>query len=258
MKLIEFLGLPGSGKTTLVPFINSAMAENGQSVFSRQDVRLLHVCGGIKKYRIAKKLPSLVRRGLVKVFFKINHTESYYAEKFIEKYPDLVAFVLKNSSRNGITEKVRRRSIHWFLSLGAIYQLAEETMPPDSYLLLDEGFCQKVLNLFVSVNDDTRFKKVQKYLHMIPRPDIVLYINTDESTAFERMKSRGPIKRLLNASDEELKLFLSRAKEGMDFSLEDLGTSAKLIVLDNMRELSKGRESISEKLAQGFSFQPAL
>lgn len=258
MKLIEFLGLPGSGKTTLVPFINTVMAENGHAVLSVRDVKLLYVCGGYRKFRIAKKLPSAVKRAVVKVFFNLNHTESFYTEKFIQKYPDLVAYVLKTSAKNGVNEKIRRNSIRWFLSLGAIYQLAEEIMPPDTYLLLDEGFCQKVLNLFVSVDKDPNLSKVKKYLGMIPLPDTVLFIQTDEKIAFERMKVRGPIKRLVNATDDELKAFLSRAKGSTDFVKSFLDSSTRLVILDNSNELFKGKEMISNKLSESFSNQPLV
>ncbi|MEZ4776432.1 MAG: hypothetical protein R3D00_24870 [Bacteroidia bacterium] len=258
MKLIEFLGLPGSGKTTLVPFINTVMAEKGHVIFSRRDVRLLHVCGGYRKFQIAQKFPSIVKRALVKVFFQFNHTESFYTEKFIQKYPDLVAYVLKTSAKNGVNEKIRRNSIRWFLSLGAIYQLAEEIMPPDAYLLLDEGFCQKVLNLFVSVDKDPNLSKVKKYLEMIPLPDTVLFIQTDETIAFDRMKHRGPIKRLLDATDDELKSFLSRAKGSTDFVKIFLSDSTRLVILDNSEELFKGKEMISSKLSESFSAQPLV
>ncbi|MDX2246064.1 MAG: AAA family ATPase [Bacteroidia bacterium] len=260
MKLIEFLGLPGSGKTTLVPFINSVMAKNGHTVFNRQDVRLLHVCGGYKKFRIVQKLPSFFTKALVKVFFKLNHTESFYTEKFIEKYPDLVAYVLKTSAKNGVNEKVRKNSIRWFLSLGAIYELAQEIMPSNAYLLLDEGFCQKVLNLFVSVHKDPNLDKVKKYLEMIPQPDTILFIQTDPTLAFDRMKVRGrAIKRLFNASDDELKTFLVNAKISMDFVTQHLGSSlSRLVILDNTQEFVSGKDTISRKLNDSFSTHPVV
>jgi thymidylate kinase len=200
MKYIEFLGLPGSGKTTFAKEIVSILQTKQINVCTRWDVK--HVT----MRAMMRKKPGYVWRFIYMLTYFAKYPildfawgkSSYLIMfNFIRNYPQLVQQVVKHAEsvdpppwmpQNTLSAE---RLIRWFFDVACIYQASQDFLRDDDVLLMEEGFCQQTYYLIVAfrkgnIND----RKLERYIQLIPKPQLVVAIFTDPTQCERRLQTR--------------------------------------------------------------------
>ena len=188
MKTIEFMGLPGSGKTTLASQLVRMLGNQGTQVFSQEDAVTLCLRrrndGIIGNF--LKRFPSFVWEPCVGIQRAL---------------PELHRFTLKNITLIKILASVLDKNrppqiwvesiLYAFYRQCAEYQLAIEHMQAKELRVAEEGFVHRGFTLFgyfpPAVSDG---EALFHYVDSIPLPLIVIFVDADPEECWSRVKKR--------------------------------------------------------------------
>lgn len=230
--VVEFIGIPGSGKSSALKALRKSLRQKGGTpVYSLEEA----VYQGLKRSHhsgilrhVSQMLPFRFGYRLVGRFPRSLDDIFYLSfKRFLQAYPALSNFALKdyyqNANRSGNIEFL---SLLWFFELFAKYQFATEELPlNECVILIDEGFCQRMTTLFgdteaLALHLDDDF--ISQYLCSIPLPDVLIVLTTSVQQAMHRMKVRGfPIRMQAMSSDEQVR-YLTKIETSIKQALECL------------------------------------
>jgi thymidylate kinase len=218
--IIELIGAPGSGKTTVVPYLKELLNEKGYSANAVLDAArpfaLKTIPGKLAGAILPGRLKRFVLWQIFYLFAMVNRAE------FARKHQSLLNTVLPYQSSRPITVRDRDHVLRWFIHLTGCYQFFTKFIEPDEVLIFDEGFVHRVVQLFSSENEEINFDAITEYLDLIPKPDLVVFIDTPEKVCEERVFSRGLWDRFREKDKQDTIMFLRRAWEIVNFSVENL------------------------------------
>lgn len=251
MKIVEFTGIPGSGKSTILPIVKDYLANQGLTVFDSGDIVRCSTRFPFTNSLFNTLLSSLPR-GLNKILLrKLNNglclRQKYQIEYMIN---NLLFFnsVADLTNSRPIPENHKRITIESFLRMAGDYQIAKESSKKNAVLLLDEGFGHKVITFYISVEEKIiDFVEIESYLEKIPRIHLLIEIKADESVCKKRIIDRKLPERLEGRTDHEVMEYLRRSKSAIDYGVKYLSTKGvKVETLVNPSESFCPEEIISQ------------
>jgi thymidylate kinase len=239
MKLIEMTGLPGSGKTTVYPHLMSSFSDIGFDIYDfkkfnqRYPSYLKSTFSTVYNY-----LPRAVRSRYSKYMYSKLNSDDNFINKFKIEFNYLVDFAKTINQHRLIPDEHKELSDKWLLETASIYQVARELLKDDSYLLLDEGFTHKVINLFVSLQEsEINEEGLEQYLLLIPQIEILIFIKTDINVCLERIMKRKNKNQRHGTSKAEVLRFLNIADQVLKITLKSLiKENVNVITIDNSSE----------------------
>lgn len=241
MRLVEFIGIPGSGKSTYQPFVKSYLRKRGQEAFDKRDLRVLHACGNSFLYEVIRSLPSGLSSALLKLSTNKDKLRKSYANQFSDRYSGLVNFVEGLLESNSNSE--HKLAVKWFQNAAYRYELGTQMLNGGAYLLMDEGFMHKVLTLFVAPNQPLSEGDIQTYLNLAPRPEMLLHIQTDLNIATDRMLKRGRTDRLANLNDQAIIDYMEKCQQATQIVLSFCQkTQVPVFEIDNSAQTHRPKE----------------
>jgi hypothetical protein len=81
--------------------------------------------------------------------------------------------------------------IEWFFDIASYYQAGVETLPEKAIGLLEEGFCQHAYYLCAFRDQHAPEQPFQRYLELIPQPDLLVCLLSSVEQSEARMQARG-------------------------------------------------------------------
>jgi len=208
--IIEFIGTPGAGKTTLMR--EAVRFLEGRGFRPLTVVEAARPCAGrtaLGKTVLRLTPPSLHRALLWQVFyfFSLLHRIG-----FCFRHLALVRRVLASQLRRPSTADVRgRRVLHWFFHLAGAYSFLKSHARPNEVLLLDEGFLHRVVQTHASDSEVPQPSQVFAYVDRLPRPDLAISVSTPHSVCEQRVYRRGLWKHFQHKSRGQVSQFLVNA-----------------------------------------------
>ncbi len=216
MRHVEFLGLPGSGKTTLVTKVVAAL---DGAIELEDAVRSAVAAGGIDATsRTAARVSRSSSSRLWKSAYARSTDRFDALKRFLSAHPQLMETVLAAQRERRDRDRGQDLVLGWVMNLFARYQLATEAEASE-FLLIDEGFCQRALALFGYGFAPEDQPRLNDYLTEMPRPEVVVLVETPLARCVERLDKRGWSERLIGLSPDVRRGFL-------DTSFEVLGQVA--------------------------------
>jgi len=210
--IIEFIGTPGSGKTTLMR--EAARFLEGRGLRPVTIIEAARPCAGrtlLGQVLLRLTPPSLHRALLWQVFYFLS---ILHRIGFCLRHLALVRVVLATQLRRPSAADVRgRRVLHWFFHLAGSYSFLKSHARPDEVLLLDEGFLHRVVQTQASDCEVPQPAQVYSYVDRIPKPDLVISVSTPRSVCEQRVYRRGLWKHFQHKSREQVSQFLAHAAE---------------------------------------------
>ncbi len=191
---VEFIGIPGVGKSTVQKKLVQRLQLTDQNRYLTLEEALMHVSKSNmdKLYRyIIKSLPygfalklsdKLMNRSLMQ--FKAQN-------RFISKYGEGFRDFLASHSFDNMSIDDRAILISGFLETGALFECINKQLPENTVVFFEEGFVQKSLMFNSYSSDKDKDESVLfSYLNHVPYPHLIIRVKANLKICYERMKSR--------------------------------------------------------------------
>jgi thymidylate kinase len=217
LQTLEFVGLPGAGKSTLSERVRRLIAATGGTSWDGNGWRL--------QWIHQDRSTALRRLRHIALKIKTAITECR-----------LLGFVLAALSRTPNSWRLRLLTFRLVLfNLEAHHVKAPRPAATSQFLVIDEGLLQLALRLFLY--EDGRFGDPTLYARTIPAPDLIVQVRASPQVALERARSRrrGLPSRFRTLSNTDLEAVMTGATELIDHLVREVvrtNPACRLMVLE--------------------------
>jgi hypothetical protein len=192
---IEFLGSPGSGKSYIFDKLINDLKKKNIKIKKPKDVIITDYLKTKTDISYTRKLGYYFYFKKIKVDSKYIFNKEYknfsnYIDNYIKK--DLKIKSILNiyikylSTTNYSFERKKRMKMNFLID----YFATKINLDKEKINLVEEGFFQKIYLNFFYKNKKIARSLLIKYLNNIPKPNLLLLVETDISICFERTKNR--------------------------------------------------------------------
>lgn len=185
--IIEFIGRPASGKSTISSEIIKVSTESDLSkldtAYSRTIAEVYNIPSFVAQF--FPHLPDYVINKIAMFGGWKNHSNISFQHRYNNCYKEIVEGIERYYSGTDMQERVSGS----FLELEGKYWTVKSRYDGDG-VLIEEGFVHKAMLMFCRSNqwDEKNFDVVEKYIETIPQPDLVIILDIDPATRAERKK----------------------------------------------------------------------
>jgi|GEM_PF-3857650 len=256
-KSVEFVGLPGSGKSSLFGIVKAYLRENE---FIVSDSANSHMSRELAvRYLEKKKGERLRRLGIrgslhylcqwISGYFKVA-AQSVALRSFLYDRTDLVGKILTANADRAIPRWEREHILERYFEAMVHYELVTALENERHVIMTDPGFVQRGIALFgygrLSVDEE----KFGSFVGVVPRPDLLISVEVSPKTATERLRTRGFPRRLEGMELDVIQQSLTQTANCIDIArnvLEKRGTVS--LVIDNECPLDVALNVLQSELA---------
>ncbi|ORC32638.1 hypothetical protein B4O97_15885 [Marispirochaeta aestuarii] len=239
MKFIDIIGLPGSGKSTIMKDILLHRMLRRSPIYSPNRALLLgmkRVNVDSKYHFLVKYFPRLLFENRIGVIFCKSNYFSHYLIRYLSIYGKSLSTYFELPEYEKISEKERKMALKYFLLGASRYSFLNESIGDDAIVLFDESLSQRSLSFFNQSHIEIPDNSIVNYLRKIPKPSMVVFVKTPPDECMRRMQKRnqGIPERIKQCSMLEL---LERLQQ-MEGQLESISqfykkNGVKVLVLEN-------------------------
>jgi hypothetical protein len=194
--IVELVGAPGSGKTTLAVALCRRLGDVG--------VRALPTGAARRRARRRLRWPRAALAGA--------------ALAFILGHPRLVLRVAAGQACRRAPWPQRVVTLRRFLRDAAVHRLLRQTLRAGEAAVLCEGLVQRVIGLHVSVTERARPQAVSRYVAALPAIDGLVLLRAPVALCTRRIGARGLPRRLRGRSPAEVTRFVAHAAEAAELA----------------------------------------
>jgi len=211
--IVEFMGLPGSGKTRLHRTARKVIEKGGYSVWDPDEI-----WDSIRRHKEksdAKALTRTLKLATKVVLDLVPQLPQLF--RFCTRHFRFVFGIFWMALRNPNTIRTRLLLVKYLLIDICQYADISDHNGEEEIVLVDEGFIQHIFTNLVQSSHNTDFQKVRWYIKNAPLPDLLIYVPTTPETCLQRMRKRGLPRRLQHEPIDTVRTLLSRGDEVFAF-----------------------------------------
>ncbi len=189
IRSIEFMGVPGSGKTTCASLLRTCLHKRGIPALDEQAALRLAVRrrdDGILKNMMKRFPPWLWERFL---------GPGYAMEELLEfmaAQAPLWATVMEAMSRRGMDAEEAKIMLRGLLKNSREYALLE-TLTESPLYTVEEGFAHRAFTVFGYLDEPVPHDELKRYADLIPCCDLVVRVSLEPEICAQRLETRRPI-----------------------------------------------------------------
>jgi energy-coupling factor transporter ATP-binding protein EcfA2 len=215
--VVEFIGTPGSGKTTLSVELAGLLHEHGISagtVVGAAREHALRTRVGAKIGRIEhQRLRSVL---LWQLFYAFG---TMHAFAFARERWALTRLVMRTQMRPRLHVARRRHVLWWFFQMAGRYRFMLSTARPSEAVVFDDGFLHRSVHLYASDRADPSAQEIASYVDLLPSPDVVVFAVAGRDVCESRVRTRGVWHHSRRLPAWELSRYLANAECVTDFAV---------------------------------------
>jgi hypothetical protein len=199
--LVEFIGVTGVGKSTLVTAVREELSALGCSV-GEADTALLESCG----------LGRVRTPGLRSLLVSLFTFAPFLQQAVTPRGSRLTRMGLGLIARDGGSVANAARLLRNFVKrLGVHECLATrpERLKKYDFLLLDEGIIHTVHNLFAHMRAVPDAEELRRFVALLPRPDLLIWVKAPREQSLACVARRGHAR--VAGTGEDARLFIDHA-----------------------------------------------
>jgi len=255
---IEFAGLVGSGKSTLAGKIRHRLTSMGYCAYSPSEA-LEAALGRDPFAQAARRLPH-GEGGYVRWLTVLTSLQ------FSFRHPRLIWHVYRSGETRGhLAADHQRKILRYFFKVAGWYWLLGAQLGNESYVIADEGFFHRAINLFAWSNQPLTSTRIERYFQHIPYVDLVVRVNAPVKVCLDRAVQRGLPVSLISRDTDTVMRFMENSDGILDAAL--LALKKRHISVGevwNTRDVQEAEEQIFEMmhdsglLTNGRSYDPRM
>jgi thymidylate kinase len=254
--IVELIGTPAAGKSTLLPAI--------KDYFRQQAMQPWSVIEAARPFARRTPLgrfvnawaPARLRSPLLwQVFYQHSRL---HRTRFHREHRAFMDALLRFQRQRPIPEADRRHVLHWFTNLTGQYGFLKEHSQTGEVLIFDEGFVHRVVQLFASEAEPVDAERIHSYLRQVPVPDLVIQPRASVETCVERVYLRGVWKRFKGRDKAVVTRFIANAYVAVNIAVDFMLTEGWPVVqvLNENRPASEAVHALSRQLSSKYQFVP--
>jgi hypothetical protein len=215
--VIEFVGAPGAGKSSLLAAVSEACSAAGLSAERVVDCAR-ELASRTALGRIGALLPEgRARSGILWVVFRWTSFAAA-ARHIVVTWPLAWRVLVSQRRRPAAAETGDRRVLYWLHRLAGAHALFLRHARPGEILLLDEGYAHRAVQLFASAVERPDPVAVTRYLDAVPVPDLLVVVRAASETCAERVLARGVWDRFAGRDETVLRRFVDNAHHATELA----------------------------------------
>jgi deoxyadenosine/deoxycytidine kinase len=230
--VVELVGTPGAGKTTVAADLTRHLEESGFAATSVRDAGRRHAARTPPGRFVQRGTRGRVRRALLwQVFYAYGVAN---AVAFAREEPALARWVWSTQRRRPIAPRMRRHVLFWFAQLMGRRRFLVSTGTSREALVFDDGFVHRAVALHASHLEAPDPRTVARYVDLVPPPDALVHVVAPLDVCERRVHARGVWAHSRHLDREELRRSLEHAARAVDAAVaraRELGWT--VIEIDN-------------------------
>ncbi len=207
MNSIEIIGIPGSGKTTNYKKIVNQYRNKGLKVITKEKVISRYMAERVKWLNLL----SFHQKSLVAVsnfFYRLRRFKYVSLNEFILKNQEFMCKIFKINTTRTISKNEGQYVTNLLFETLIIYNIADNVLDEDEYLLIDEGYILKLVTVFVSNSIDIDINTLKDIIFYFGRPYALVCLDIDIKESYSRLEKRNFTNRLRTKDKSEIMIYL--------------------------------------------------
>lgn len=253
MRHIEFFGIPGSGKSTLVEPTIKYLEQDGKLAKSLKESFRYAI-----REEITTPIPKILLQHLPVSYISKHQVSIYYwkgcdskdYQLFFTDHPELGSIIPEYIAKKADDVVDRRVYSNWFHKLITRYYASQRLN--EHWVVIDEGFVNRTITLFCGHSPVKEHKAdLERYISNIPKPDLVIVPQVPVEVAASRIRkgNRDFPYRVSETDHQEQLEYLRERKEHVDTVINILNDEGvNTVLVDNSGEKSETERDLRTNL----------
>lgn len=257
---LEFLGLPGSGKTTIYKIAICEMSRRG-ILYVPIDRHATKILVPAKRGSLFSMLTRPGRNELNRLPDHLYSAKFRSFSAFVERYPDFSKFVLEaDETRLRPTAGSELLVLPWVLEqIWSFQATSGDNNIKGRLLLRDHGFSQLSISIFAfrETNSADLDRHLRTYFSLMPLPRFLVVVGANQQTIESRLAARGYPERMACLSFSAKKEILARAARCILIGVEVLRQRGTIVFeinnVDSLAQLEDEAVAVVGRIASSVS-----
>lgn len=210
--IVEMLGAPGAGKTTMVTAVEEGCRAAGRTPFTIERAARCFAARTVLGRLASCVLPHRFERRAQWAVYRL--ASGWHTLRFAFVHRRLTRYLLASQrGRPAAADAKGRRVVYWYLRMMGSYGFLRSKAAPDEVVVFDEGFVHRAVQLHASAVESPTAAQIARYVAVLPRPALVVHVEATSATCWRRVQARGAWARLSHRSPAEIERFVEHAHE---------------------------------------------